>query len=115
MAAGRKGTAAGNADGVNTDAELKAGRKHSCERCTSVCDFAPTFGYGYNARNNNCVTYAHDVWEDLTGEDLGTGILWDDPETMCKSIKNANDGEPSNIGGGTGGGGGGGGGGSCCK
>lgn len=94
--------------GVNTYVELNAGRKHSCERCTSACDFTPTYGIGYNARNNNCVTYAHDVWEELTGEDLWTGFLWDDPETMCNSIKKANGGAASNVGSGGGGGTGGG-------
>ena len=50
-----------NSKGVHMDVELKAGRKHTCERCIIVSTFTPTFNFGYDWYNKNCSTYAHDL------------------------------------------------------
>ena len=83
-----------NSKGVHMDVELKAGRKHTCERCIIVSTFTPTFNFGYDWYNKNCSTYAHDSWQELTGEYLESEAWWggDHPDALCQSITNMNGG-----------------------
>ncbi len=87
------------ASGVHTDIELNAGRLFKVERCTTVCAFSPTFGFGYSWYGNNCASYAREVWQSWTGEYLNATTWWsgDHPDALISSITNANGGAPSNV------------------
>jgi RHS repeat-associated protein len=53
---------------------------------------------GYNPINNNCTTYAEEVWRLNTGESLSInkwGWAWHDPATLLESIKEANKNKPT--------------------
>lgn len=72
------------ASGVQMDVELNSGRGFSVERCTTVCGFSPTFGFGYGWYGNSCASYARDVWQSWTGEYLNATTWWsgDHPNSL---------------------------------
>ncbi len=81
-----------NGSGVYIDREIN--RPYDAERRVLLNDppIIPNSS-GYAPINNNCSTYAADVWLLNTGENLNTqiwGVGWDDPTTLSESIQDAN-------------------------
>jgi RHS repeat-associated protein len=92
------GHPAASSSGVLVNMEV--GRSYSAQRCVQVPTFTPTINAGYNARNNNCATYAASEWKRVSGESLsvrgsvfGVTGYFDSPEVLVNSISQANAGK----------------------
>jgi RHS repeat-associated protein len=92
------GHPAANSSGVLVNMEKN--RTPVAKRCVTVQTYTPTINAGYDARNNNCATYADSEWKRVSGESLPDrdSILfvgYDSPSVLINSINQANAAKPS--------------------